>query len=426
MKPRNDIERQVVKTSHSLPDITETQKRYAEKHCFEHLALVNPNHPFDCLCLECGHQWQTDLLIHDGMEITCPHCGTKLTIKLSRRRTSVERNIKYFQIVTKRGNYQIVRTFFINQQTKPHYPSIYLYSEIAQMFININGDVIVLGKTVNCQTGYVNFCHDSELSIKERTDWYDIWGDVVYPRQNILPIFKRNGWCNEMKSLYPTSTLYLLLKDYRFEMIAKSKRFDLWENYKYYEFDNIWPQIKLAIKHHYHPSDYSMWNDTIRFTKELGLDTHSPKYILPNNLKEMHDTLDKKLKKRRKEEAKRRERERIAKIKEYERLYKKYNKKLLTIVIHVGDITIKPLQNYKEFCEEGDAMHHCVETYWKRKSSFILSARSGNDRLATIELDRKDFHVKQCRAKCNEVPERYDEIVNILNKNKKLFIRASK
>ena len=90
------------------------------------------------------------------------------------------------------------------------------------------------------------------------------------------------------------------------------------------------------------------------------------------------------------------------------------------------DIEIKPLKSYEEFIDEGEKMHHCVATYFGRPGSLILSAREKGKRLATIELDTKNFNVVQCRGACNQVPEKYDFLIDLLNRNKRLFKRANK
>ena len=100
--------------------------------------------------------------------------------------------------------------------------------------------------------------------------------------------------------------------------------------------------------------------------------------------------------------------------------------KLLAVCITDGDIEIRPLQNRLEFIEEGKAMHHCVATYFEKRNSFILSVRQDGVRIATVELDIHDFSIQQCRAACNEKPQRYDEICEIINSHRYLFAQAIK
>ena len=68
-------------------------------------------------------------------------------------------------------------------------------------------------------------------------------------------------------------------------------------------------------------------------------------------------------------------------------------------------------------------MHHCVYAmgyydYNKKPNCLILSAKDGEGkRLATIEYNTKDFSIVQCRAACNQVPERDEEIRGLINSN---------
>lgn len=158
------------------------------------------------------------------------------------------------------------------------------------------------------------------------------------------------------------------------------------------------------------------------WTSSTGAISHisgRPYSLLPADLQQLHDRL------MRKKNAAEREKE-IEKHREDTDKFLKYYMKFLGICIEVGDITIRPLQNFEEFYDEGKAMHHCVAMYFGRAGSLILSARQGDKRLATIELDTKKFEVQQCRCVNNGHPERYDEIVSILNDHRKDFIKANR
>jgi hypothetical protein len=70
---------------------------------------------------------------------------------------------------------------------------------------------------------------------------------------------------------------------------------------------------------------------------------------------------------------------------------------------------IVPLDSAEELWKEGRAMHHCVGSYDYRVAAggcYIYSVRQGDNRIATIELARKDGKVvsQQIRAACNDEP----------------------
>ena len=434
MRPRNAFERKAMEIHPTLPPLTDAQKRYAFSHCFKHEALVRKKNSDEYICLECGHSFKASpsagplILSTVGDKVVCPHCGMELNVKLSPRRSASKKICETFQLITTAWEFQIVRNFYVFQTTMPGAEADYWMGEVSQIYQMPGRSTIVVARPrVGLCSCYSDiYRYDMPMSIKYNTDFYEFGATVVYPRQKVLPIITRNGYCKELKSYFPVETFRRLIGNPKYETLAKAKRFDIWFNLESYKISLYWEQIKMLIRHDYRPDDVTMWYDTLDIAKQLNLDIKSPKYVLPGDLKGMHDMLYKRLQKKRRAQEAARKREEMAKKKEYERLYKKHNAKLLTIVIVSGDITIKPLQNYKEFVAEGEAMHHCVENYWKRKESLILSARSGNTRIATIELDRSDFHVKQCRGVCNEVPKRYQEICNILESHKNDFVKATK
>ena len=70
---------------------------------------------------------------------------------------------------------------------------------------------------------------------------------------------------------------------------------------------------------------------------------------------------------------------------------------------------IVPLDSAEELWKEGRAMHHCVGSYDYRVAAggcYIYSVRQGDNRVATVELVRKDGKVvpQQIRAACNDEP----------------------
>lgn len=432
MKPRNAFERKAMEIHPTLPPLTPTQRDYAFQHCFKHEAIIRKKDSDQYICLECGKTFTFEESISPlaasvlGKKIVCPHCGKKLDI-LKSRRTSMKRTIESFQIITTAWEFQITRTFYVFQYTTPGLKAHYEIEEVSQIYqMPGRGDICVALPRERLTYYYDSYKYGAQMSIKYNTDLYELHATVVYQRQKILPILIRNGYCKELKKSFPTQTFSRLINRPEYETLAKTKRFDIWFGLEEYEIRRWWSQVKMIIRHDYRPKDMSLWKDTLSIAEQLELDTHSPKYVMPEDLKTIHDTLNRRLQEKHRQEETERRRKEMEQKKEYERLYKRYNSKLLAVVIVSGDITITPLQNYKDFVAEGKAMHHCVEMYWGKKESFILSAKCGNKRLATIELDRQDFHVKQCRAACNKVPERYDEIINILNQKRNVFVKAQK
>ena len=64
-------------------------------------------------------------------------------------------------------------------------------------------------------------------------------------------------------------------------------------------------------------------------------------------------------------------------------------------------------------------MHHCVfaNGYWKRSDCLILSARIGDKRIETIEVNLETFDVVQSRGVCNNNTEYHERIIQLVKKN---------
>ena len=75
----------------------------------------------------------------------------------------------------------------------------------------------------------------------------------------------------------------------------------------------------------------------------------------------------------------------------------------------VNGYQIVPLDSTEELWKEGRAMHHCAGSYDYRVAAgkcYMYSVRQGDNRVATVELVRKQGKVKplQIRAACNAEP----------------------
>ena len=70
-----------------------------------------------------------------------------------------------------------------------------------------------------------------------------------------------------------------------------------------------------------------------------------------------------------------------------------------------------------EFMEEGMAMAHCVFKceYYKKPYSLILSARIGDKRIETIEVDLTHYTIKQCYGKHDQFTMYHQRILDLVN-----------
>lgn len=110
MKPRTRIQKEVVRLSSGLPELTDKQKAYAFEHCFKHHAYRTKGGTITCS--ECGHRWKGGHTLAETIcGCSCPHCGKELEILDTRKR--VFRDSAYYEIITTRKGYQVLRYFMV-------------------------------------------------------------------------------------------------------------------------------------------------------------------------------------------------------------------------------------------------------------------------------------------------------------------------
>lgn len=411
--------------SAQLPPLSEKQREYAYRHCFEDNCAVRKGDVVHCL--ECGGSFETDnprgSLNEVLMGYVCPHCGRKLRVVQSRTRQAKGEFVETFQIITSIKEVAVVRTWYLWKRTQIDTPAEFSMEEAHQIFISPKWGEVIVGRVRRPMSYYVDkWDYTKPMRVRKGYDYYDpfhIRATVVYPQVRLPKVVRRNGWCKGLLDFIPSQTIRRLLNDPCYETLAKTGRFDIWEHFTAFQINELWPQIKMMIRHNYHADDYTLWRDTVDMADKNGFDTHSPKYVLPADLKAMHDFLDKKDKERLR-------REELEELKKKDAEYKETFGVMLAVRFKEGDISVRPLQDATEFTEEGEKMHHCVATYFGHKDSLILSARKDGERLATIELDTKTFKIVQCRAVCNKKPERYDEICRIVKAHRKEFVEAKR
>lgn len=150
----------------------------------------------------------------------------------------------------------------------------------------------------------------------------------------------------------------------------------------------------------------------------LGKDIHSPKYIMPTDIKNAHDHWLRKVQTLENKERMEREiREAIKK----EEDFKAMKSKFFGVSITENEITIRVLESVKEHIIEGAELHHCVGqcNYAMRSNSLILSAIVNGKRMETIEIGLDTMTILQCRGLQNQPSDYHDRIVSLMNRNMK-------
>lgn len=432
MKAKTKFQKQIMSLSKKLAPITGKHEKYAYQHCFKHMAYYTKKGVLTCS--ECGESW-TDKKV-SGEDCTCPHCGMQLQI--NKTRTRIFKGIEYFCIVTVCRGFQVLRFFYVTANFKKGEKAWYSCREVAQSWITADGKYA----TVALLRGQCFFYNDlwnfsSVLEIRPNRNVYNIDPICIYPRQRVIAEVKRNGFKGKYH-LKPFDMFYEILTNSKAETLLKAGQYNLLRHLCYTgsNYEKYWDAIKICIRNHYYVQDASMWCDYIYLMGYLNKDTHNPRYVCPDNLKEAHDDLYKKreiiYEKERKERVKQAELERQERLKkqEEERVendirYKEIKSRFFDINISDGHICIQVLRDINDFYEEGKALHHCVYTnnYYLKPESLILSARIGNKRLETIEISLTTMEIIQVRGACNQDSKYHERIVELLKNNMNIIRR---
>jgi hypothetical protein len=427
MKPRNKLETKIVELSSKFKPITNTQKRWAEKTIFDNYYILhfkNQNSK-TAYCLECGVKFDNQ----KTKVQQCHSCKKKL-IPFENYNSYDCFDEQYYSILDTIDNYQVIRIVNVRKYVHKMEPARYLHNEIARHFIDETGKKISIGKIDKSGYNRNNF-KGSALEIRKyskeqsRMDNYD---GPIYPKYNLIPILKRNGFDISKDNYYLVWYVMSLITDNQFETLYKLGQFSFLRYYYDNRISKYYKTILLLYKLNYDVpiniiKDYLDYLEMLTF---FGKNLLDKKYVCPNDIKEAHDKYvekkrifftDQKIKKQKIE------------IKENNKIYKQKKNKFLNLKFQENDLVIQPLQSVKEFLIEGDTFSHCVFTnaYYNKNNSLILSARIGNKRIETVEVSLIDFTVKQSRGMFNKPTEWNSQIVSLvksnMNKIKKLCIQ---
>ena len=421
MKPRNKFEKAVLEQSKHLRPITKTQSKWAFRECIDHFAYRLPKGR--TTCMDCGYSWVMD---KQRETCTCPHCRAKLQVKETFQRKLQQKH--YFTTLTACGEYQVLRMFLLVAEMEKGCKAEYYALEIGQYWWNAQGRkaLVAIQRILGHYVDTFSYC--APMAIRNDNEAYRyVAYSQIYPKFKVSDTLRRNGFKNDFHNIPPTTLIPALLSDSRAETLIKSGRTDHLRYFlgKRRAFDEYWQSYKIAVRNGYDITDISLWCDYVDMLRRLNKDIHSPKFLCPTNLKAEHD--------RRQEELNRqREREEIAqkqqKAMEDEKRFKELKSKFFGIHFTDGTIQVHVLESVREHLEEGATMHHCVfsNEYYLKEDSLILSATIEGKRIETIEVSLKSFEVVQSRGVCNKNTEYHEQIVNLVNANRRLISQRMK
>jgi hypothetical protein len=274
---------------------------------------------------------------------------------------------------------------------------------------------------------YVEGDNELEARMPNSASYFDT-RDIA-PDAKILPAFKRWGI---------TATALRNINTYRamglMEDIAGKKLETMYETllkcgaYKVFnrltesqymhgnQRDNkgaIYTAWKICRRNGYKPKNMTEWFDLVNMLAEYGFDYHSPHYVCPANLHDMHQRIFR-LVNRKQEEMEMRKK--VVQNKRYKERIERY----LDLVFKDNDLTIKVLPDIEAFKAEGDHLGHCVYRckYYEKEDSLILSARGKRGkRWETIEVDLRSFKILQCYGYKDQHTDRHKEIIDLVMRN---------
>lgn len=424
MKPRTKLEKRVVALSETLKPVTEAQKRWAKKNCFDHNAYMEAGWLW---CTECGKYWM-DIEAKNGDKTVCPYCQAKLEVKKSRKK---KENVEtYMTIVDRVEEFQVLRHVHV-QRVRATYnggETWYSMMEVCQQWLSAGNKEIIIAKPINMSGTAWNW--SEKMTLKGMgygmygIEKYDING-YVYPRVKLLPQLVRNGLGKDFHDITPATLVRRLLNNDPWpEILLKNRQCSLLKHWfgRGGYIRQTWA-IKICNRNHYIVKDASLWTDYLDLLDYFHLDTHNAHYVCPKNLKAEHDRL---LKRKEKLEAERRRRmleekklQDLEKMKKNIHKFMEHIRPFLDLEIRDSDLVIRPLENISQFYAEGKAMHHCVYKleYYNRPECLILSARVGGERMETLEVSMNTFEIIQSRAVCNGTSKHHDRIIRLMKDN---------
>lgn len=416
MKPRNKFEKAVFAESKNLRPITKTQSKWAFRKCIDHFAYRLPKGR--TTCMDCGHSWTME---KPKDTCTCPHCRARLQV-----RETFERKIRqkqYFTILTASGEYQVLRMFLLSSEMEKGCKASSYTIEIGQYWWNAQGrkTIVAVQRVLGRYIDTFSFC--SPMAIRNDNEAYrHISYSQIYPKFKVTDILRRNGFKGDFHNITPTRLIPALLSDNRAETLMKAERY---EDLKYFlsknkGIENYWDVYKLVLRHDYKVSDIALWCDYIDMLQRLGKDIHNPKFVCPSDLIAEHDKRESELRRQReKEEIERKRQKAIADEERFHELKSKF----FGLAFSDGTIQVHVLESVQEHLEEGVAMHHCVfsNEYYLKPNSLILSATIEGKRIETIEVNLDTLQVMQSRGVCNQNTEYHEQIISLVNANRKLI-----
>ena len=415
MKPRNRKQQEIMKLSGQLRPLTSNQKQWALGNTINHYGFRLKSGM--CTCMKCGHEWLEE---RNGTHL-CPECGSIIEIKDTKER--VIRDKSYFNIITAKGGYQVVRMFLMMVEMRKGMKANPAFLEIGQYWIDGKGNATVVGIQRTLGHYIDSFAFSSPLEIRNDNDAFrHIAGEWVYPKIKVTDTIKRNGFKTSTYYIHPVTLFKQLLTNPKAETLMKANDIEMLRYLCHHpaEVDKYWNSIKIAKRAGYKFTDLGMWFDYIKMLERMGKDINSPSLIAPKDLKTTHDIYVEKVNRQRAKERMLADRKRAEEDKAtFEELKGRY----IGLAMTDGTINLHTLDSVAEYYEQGESQHICVGSarYFLKADTLVFTATMDGKTIATVEISLSDYSILQCRAFANDICKYTEQIANIINANKKMI-----
>ena len=408
MNAKTIIQKKVIVLSQSLPPITQAQQEWGYEHILDKMMYYTKN---SMVCMECGQKMVNPDGLNIGETKVCPNCKSKCNTQFTKQWSY--RLTGYYGIMTTCKDFQVIRMFWIAKFGKVGYKVHNTCMEVMQHWISEGNKSVYVAKQVNGMSAcYDLWSYASNLEIRSTGSYaqnlrFRLQPYKWFPKKEILPQIKRNGFKNEFYKIPPQVFFNLLLNDRKFEILLKSKRSGLIKHYEERpeQLSRVWDSLKITLRNNYLIKDIGIWIDYLDLLRYFKRDLRNPFYICPPDLSHAHDQMV--IKKQ---------------INNFELANEEYinaKRKFFGLNFSDGEIQIKVLESINEFVKEGAELHHCVfkNEYYSKENSLILSARIGDKPIETIEISLSKLAIEQARGLRNNVTRYHKRIINLVQQN---------
>lgn len=451
MKPRNKEQERLVKWSNHFQPLTDRQKQYAIRHCFDNDFVFASRgwlfYPKTNTCWKGGTQQH----VKELSDIKSMHTNYKEVTVLHK---SALHTRAYFLLITTKDGYQVGRWFLVDQWLHVNWKSTvkleatYYFDPVGVEWLKPDGTLFSVEKSRFTMCWEIDRWKYGDMELRQRSLFARCIAPDACMIVGVIPVIKRNGWNNKaMRNELDMVLLRQLIVNRNFESWYKCGHYGVCREFMLNNrgafvnrtsrvpnaSDDTLLLIKLANRHHVHFSTLEQWRDMKDYLTDLKymhMDYHNPAILFPDDFQKAHLQLHKRARKRRVEENRRiMEQEHLREMRHkmgketVQQWISKYSRMFDDMDIHVGDFEVKPLIETWDFSDEADCMHHCIVTYYGKRDTLLLSVRHNGERCETAEIDLLNGYLVQCRGKYNQPSPYHDRIVGILKHNMNDFLR---